>query len=129
MGRHDELIAINGFYANLVHEQLCTDEKDNASSFREIKRISSYDCEQSEQTLSRVLSLESNDRFMNESQGSSIDRLKSFCSYDSESTEDFPVNSDIDVYSRMSHMIVVCPQFIIAAFIGSAMFGAVFPCE
>jgi ABC-type multidrug transport system ATPase subunit len=136
-GSHDELITMNGLYADLVRSQLVDtplDEKENLQSNKLSSSRAIDDSElvrQMSGSMQRVHSLLSFDDSVHE-EGSSLTRIKTFCSFTSDAVDEElqdvdDDDKDINAYTRS--LLLSFPTYLFVGVVGALMIGSAYPCE
>jgi ABC-type glutathione transport system ATPase component len=132
MGTHNELMARQTAYYQLVREQVdCTDFLSEGIAENSTIKQDILVSDAVEHRVERVLSFTTLDEdFSGGSlrEESTISRLETFCSYVSEGDDESLVDKQVAIYERMKPMICERSMQLIAACIGSAVYGSIFPC-
>jgi ABC-type glutathione transport system ATPase component len=130
-GTHVELMARNETYAYFVHGQIDKSERKIVrETSRRDRRDESAEIDSAvERFVERVTSFESIDGFMAASIGnaSSLSRLETFCSHNSESVDESDAGNEIAICGRIKSLILADNIELVTAGIGAVIFGTAFP--
>eukprot|EP01035_Chromulina_nebulosa_P018834 gene18834-24615_t len=117
LGKHDELIALNGLYADLISLQVTTTSNESESFFSMSKVISTDSVSNEEKYLNKF----------KENKDNEVDKLDVNEKPQEITTEAIDKEEEIQVKKRIWELIYQHKIWFILGLSGAATFGAVFP--